>query len=111
VECVTLDDFADANSITSIAYAKIDIEGHELFALQGARRLLEGRRIGAIRFEFGSANVNSRTFFHDFWDMFNEYGYRLQRFVPGGATIPVDAYTERLEYFHGATNYIAVASS
>lgn len=111
VECVTLDDFADANAIGSVAFIKLDIEGHELFALQGAKRLLGERRVRAIQFEFGSANVNSRTFFRDFWDMFNEYDYQLHRFVPGGATIPVDKYNERLEYFHGATNYMAVAAS
>lgn len=108
VECVTLDEFAIENSIKKIDFAKLDIEGHELFALQGAKGLLEGHRISAVQFEFGSGNVNSRTFFRDFWDLFEGYGYNLHRYVPGGGTVAIKQYTERLEYFYGATNYLAV---
>lgn len=109
VDCVTIDEFAETNGIETIAFVKMDIEGHELFALQGAKRLLEKNRIHAIQFEFGSANVNSRTFFRDYWDMFKSFGYSIRRFIPGGSTIEINYYNERMEYFHGATNYLALA--
>ena len=58
-------------------------------------------------FEFGSANVNSRTFFRDFWDLLTGYGYRVERIIPGGGTPPSAATPRDLEYFRGATNYVA----
>lgn len=66
VDTVRLDDFADENDIAIITLLKLDIEGHEVFALRGAERLLAAGRIRALTFEFGSANINSRTFFRDF---------------------------------------------
>ena len=45
---------------------KMDIEGFELFALKGAQEALKGQ-IQLIQFEFGGANIDSRTFFKDFW--------------------------------------------
>lgn len=107
VPTIRLDDFAEAQGIESIALMKLDIEGHELFALRGATKLLESGRIRALTFEFGSANINSRTFFRDFWDLLTGFGYSIHRMVPGGGTIAVPRYSERLEYFRGATNYVA----
>ncbi|WP_083672127.1 FkbM family methyltransferase [Sphingomonas montana] len=107
VRTVTLDSFAETAGIGEIALAKMDIEGHELFALQGASGLLQAQRIRALTFEFGSVNVNSRTFFRDIWEYLTGYGYQIARMVPGGGTLPIRSYSERLEYFRGATNYVA----
>ena len=74
---------------------------------KGAARTLERGGISALTFEFGSGNVNSRTFFRDFWELLSGHGYRIERIIPGGRTVPVDNYGEELEYFRGATNYIA----
>jgi FkbM family methyltransferase len=41
VDATTIDEFCQQHSIESIDVLKIDIEGHELAALRGARRLLE----------------------------------------------------------------------
>ena len=110
VECVTLDAFVEKQGIDTVAFAKFDIEGHELFALKGASNLLAAQRITALQFEFGSANVNSRTFFRDFWDLLKGNGYNIYRVIPGGGRVEIERYSERLEYFHSATNYLAVAA-
>lgn len=49
VTCVTLDDALDGAA--PVGVLKIDIEGHELAALQGAERLLRARQIRDIVFE------------------------------------------------------------
>jgi hypothetical protein len=108
VGTIRLDDYADAHNVASVDLLKMDIEGHELFALRGATRLFDAGRVKALTFEFGSANVNSRTFFRDFWDMLVAYGFSISRIVPGGRLRQVPAYSESLEYFRGATNYVAV---
>ena len=63
VEVVTrsLDSIASEYGISSIDLLKMDIEGHELSALHGAKLLLSRRAVKALTFEFGSANVNSRN--------------------------------------------------
>jgi FkbM family methyltransferase len=49
VETQRLDDSFDSNSV--IAFLKIDVEGHELAVLEGARGLLKSKRIRDIVFE------------------------------------------------------------
>jgi FkbM family methyltransferase len=107
VTVVPLDDLLEVSGMTHVDFLKLDLEGHELFALKGARKYLEQGRISALSFEFGSANVNSRTFFRDMWELLGPLGYELYRIVPGGRTVKIVHYDETLEFFRGATNYIA----
>ncbi len=107
VPAITLDGYVHRNGIDRIDLLKMDIEGHELAALRGAVQTFEAGIIRTVSFEFGSANVNSRTFFRDFWDFFDERGFKLHRIIAGGGVVAVPRYGEDLEYFRGATNYIA----
>jgi len=104
----TIDAIIEQYDIKCVHYMKMDIEGHELEALKGASKSLEKGIIQALTFEFGSGNINSRTYFHDFWDMLFPLGYHFYRILPWGGLLPVLEYYEDLEYFRGATNYIAV---
>jgi len=111
VNIVTIDEIMDDFNIDFVDFMKLDIEGNELSALQGSRESLRTKRIGALTFEFGSGNINSRTYFHDFWDLLHTYGYAIKRICPGGVMLPIKAYSEDLEYFRSVTNYLAVSSS
>jgi FkbM family methyltransferase len=111
VPVVPLDDLLEADGMRHVDFLKLDLEGHELFALKGAQKYLELGRISALSFEFGSANVNSRTFFRDIWEFLRPLGYDLYRIVPGGRIVSVASYDENLEFFRGATNYIATLTS
>ena len=107
IDVTSVDDFLEARKIDWVDFVKMDIEGHELFALHGARRALESRKIGAFAFEFGTANVNSRTFFRDFWQILTSAGFKMWRITPGGRLLPVDDYYEDYEYFRSVSNYVA----
>ncbi|MEV6054373.1 FkbM family methyltransferase [Streptomyces sp. NPDC052107] len=111
VRVTTIDFEVESRGIHRIDLLKLDIEGAELAALLGARKTLERRRISTIAFEFGSANVYSRTFFRDFWDLLDPLGYRIWRIFPGGGLLPLTEYTEELEHFRGVSNYIASLKS
>jgi FkbM family methyltransferase len=111
VHVVRLDRELERRGVHHVDYLKMDVEGHELFVLRGLGAYLADHRVTALAFEFGAANVNSRTFFRDFWELLVPCGYRIWRIAPGGQLVEVPAYYESLEYFRGATNYLAVAAA
>lgn len=107
IKITTLDNYAHANQITKIDFLKIDVEGHELDVLHGGAKLLEGRAIECIQFEFGGCNIDTRTFFQDFWYLLvTEYKYSIYRITPLGVR-RCDKYSELDEIFT-TTNYLAV---
>jgi FkbM family methyltransferase len=108
VAVISIDSFMAQHAIESVDFMKMDIEGHELFALRGATKALTSGAIGAISFEFGSGNINSRTFFHDYWDLLTPYGYDIYRVLPRGRLLRIVRYDEDLEYYRGVSNYFAV---
>ena len=106
----TLDDIIEEHAIEVVDFMKMDIEGAELLALKGAAASFQARKIKAISFEFGSGNINSRTFFRDFWDFLNHHNFSIHRVLPGGKTLLIEEYYEDLEYFRGVANYVAAVT-
>ena len=94
------------NPNTIIDYVKIDVEGHELNVLEGFGSLI--KNMGLIQFEFGGSNIDTRTFFQDFWHFFKNklYDFSIYRIAPNGL-IPITHYSESDECFQ-TTNYIAI---
>ncbi len=111
VPVTTLDTLIDARGIERIDFLKMDTEGHELWVLKGAQTLLEAGRIKTLTFEFGAGNVNSRTYFRDFWDLLSQYDYAIWRITPGGSRVEIKRYYEDLEMFRGVSNYVAIHRS
>jgi hypothetical protein len=107
VTTIAIDDYVAEHAVRRVDFMKVDTEGHDLSVLRGARRALEDGTIRALSFEFGSGNVNSRTFFRDFWDLLTPCGYRLARVLPSGRLLSVRQYYEDCEYFRGVSNYVA----
>ena len=108
IEVQTIDAFCLNQTIERIDFLKLDVEGHELSVLRGASRMLQEGRIGIIQFEFGPANIYSRTFFYDFWTLLTDE-FRIYRIVPNGI-VPLDYYGEHLEIFL-TTNFLAISRS
>jgi FkbM family methyltransferase len=104
IQLTTIDTFCDAEGIDRIHFLKLDVEGHELSALQGAARMLQEERIDFIQFEFGGCNIDSRTFYHDFHKLLDPQ-YSIHRIVRNGL-YPVGPYHEGLEIF-STINYLA----
>lgn len=107
VPVTTMDQAIENFGLDHVDFMKVDVEGAELLVLRGAQRALKDRFIRSFSFEFGSANIYSRVFFRDFWDLLSAHGYALWRIVPGGRLAPVPAYREDLEHFRGVSNYVA----
>ena len=83
---------------------KIDVEGHELDVLKGFGDLIVKTKL--VQFEFGGTNIDTRTFFQDFWYFFTKKNFRIYRISPKGKIL-INKYDEKHEYFL-TTNYIAV---
>jgi FkbM family methyltransferase len=77
VTTTTLDAYCVEHGIPRIDLLKLDIEGHELDALNGAAELFRRHAIGMVMFEFGGCNIDTRTFFRDFWHFFGDAGMQL----------------------------------
>jgi FkbM family methyltransferase len=105
VDIVDLASFCANEGIRCIDLLKLDVEGSELQILEGAAPMLEAGAIGVIQFEFGGCNIDSRTFFQDFWYELSGR-YDMYRIVKDGLW-PIPAYEERLERFT-TTNYVAI---
>lgn len=101
----TIDSFCEAQDIGRIDFLKLDVEGHEVSILRGARRMLGEDRISMIQFEFGPANIYSRTYFYDFWSTLAER-FDIFRIIPQGI-VPISFYGEHREVFL-TTNYLAI---
>lgn len=106
IQLVTLDAFCEQRGIDRVDLLKLDLEGGELDALRGARRLLEVDAIAMIQFEFGQASLGARTFFSDLFGLLTRR-FKIYRILPNGLE-PIAAYHETLEVFM-STNYLAVS--
>ena len=89
----------------NIDLLKLDIEGTEIKVIEDIKNNLD--KIHLIQFEFGEANIGSRTFFKDFWDIFNENNFLVYRYTHKNFLIEIKEYTEYDEFFR-YTNYIAI---
>jgi FkbM family methyltransferase len=105
VQTITLDSYCEQQNIGTVDFLKLDVEGYELAVLRGATGLLHSRRVAALQFEFGGCNVDTRTFFRDFWELLTSRGYQLHRVTPFGLR-RISKYREADEYFL-TTNYFA----
>ena len=102
----TLDNYCCENGIKHIHLLKIDVEGHELDVLNGANKMFSEQSIDLVTFEFGGCNIDTRTFFQDFYYFFYEKKMKLFRITPSGYLFPIRKYKEQYEQFI-TTNFIA----
>ena len=104
IKLSTVDIYCKNNNINEIHFLKMDIEGNELNALKGAKRMLENNNIHFIQFEFGGCNIDSRTYFQDFYYLLKDK-YRIYRILKDGL-LEISTYKETYEIFT-TINYLA----
>jgi hypothetical protein len=107
VETITIDEYVASGEIDTVDYMKIDVEGHEMAVIRGAHRSIEQGIVRALSFEFGQADVVSRTFFRDFWQYLTDLKLRIYRLGHDGRAIHIPRYSYDLESFRGVANYVA----
>lgn len=76
VETLTIDSICETNGIENISILKMDIQGGELDALKGARRMLQEGRIGLIYSEVCFVRFyENQPLFHHLCCHLEDYGY------------------------------------
>ncbi len=103
----TLDNYCLEHAIERIHLLKLDIEGHELDALAGAAGMFAKDAIDIVQFEFGGTNIDTKTFFRDFWYFFSNNNMKILRITPTAYLFPIKSYREMDEQFR-TTNFIAI---
>lgn len=103
VSTVVIDEFLASAGLGEIDIVKMDVEGHEMAVFQGMQRTLAGPHAPqVIQFEFGGCNIDSRTFFRDFYLLLKDR-YHFFRQTPFSLEL-MTAYVEADECFR-TTNF------
>jgi FkbM family methyltransferase len=99
-----LDNYLEAFTEPFPNIVKMDIEGYEIKCLTGAGTFV--KRFKIVQFEFGEINVDSKTYFKDFYKLFRDLDFKIYR-ITRGKPIEIRQYNESLETF-AVTNYLAI---
>jgi FkbM family methyltransferase len=99
----TIDSFCAEQAIKKINLLKLDVEGNELNAMLGAKKMIDSGAIDYIQFEFGACNIDSKVFFRDIFS-FLKNKYKIYRILKKGL-FEIKIYREPLELFV-TTNYL-----
>ncbi len=100
VDVTSLDVWCTENDVKHIDLLKLDLEGYDLYALEGARRLLETQSISSFVFEYGSGWIGSNRYLGEAASYVQDVGYKLFKLF-NGFVVPVN-YDVRYETFAGA---------
>ena len=100
------DEYIEENGISKIDFVKIDVEGHELEVLEGFGKYLNSDFIDYIQFEYGGANLDSRTNLNDFYNLFTAKGFVICKIMKNH--LEVRSYDPRYENFI-LQNFVAVS--
>lgn len=84
VELKRLDSYIKENSIDHIDFIKIDVEGHELRALEGFGKYLDGRFIDFIQFEYGGAILDSHTSLMELYKFLESKEFKIAKIMYKG---------------------------
>ena len=101
----SLDNFCAQHDINFIDFLKLDVEGNELKVLQGAEKMVTGKKIKYIQFEFGGTDIDARIYFKDFYTLLSP-NYKLYRILKNGIR-SINKYKETEEIFT-TTNFLAI---
>ena len=106
IELKTIDGFCSDQAIEKLHFLKLDVEGNEFNVMKGSERMIKDSRVDFIQFEFGGCNIDSRTYFQDFYYLLNPT-YRIYRILQDGFRF-IEKYNEKQEIFI-TTNYLCVS--
>lgn len=106
VEAVRLDSYIEESNVKHIHFLKMDIEGHELAALEGLGHYLSQQYIDFVQFEYGGANLDSHSSLIELFKVFDDTGFVVAKVMPKG--LDIRSYYPWMDNFEYA-NYVAIS--
>jgi FkbM family methyltransferase len=106
VQTLRLDNYIASKNMHHVHFIKLDIEGHEMFALEGMGRYLDRAFVDFIQFEYGGANLDSHTSLMELFTLFEKKGFVVAKIMPGG--LQIRSYQPWMDNFQYA-NYVAIS--
>jgi FkbM family methyltransferase len=104
VEAITLDSFCDELQIKSIDYLKLDVEGAEIFALIGAKKMLKDKAIKYLQFEISQKMLEGlNTGAKEVFDYLLSLGYESHIITDDG--VIGDVVFDSNDFYN---NYVAI---
>jgi FkbM family methyltransferase len=80
-EMLTLDEYCQTNSIDSVDFLKIDVEGAEYRVLTGFWKRICAQRVHCLQFEYGAFSTQTRFLLRDYYSLLCE-GYWVGKIYP-----------------------------
>lgn len=77
IPSMTLDHYCDVNSIESIDFIKIDVEGAEKMIIEGAEKMFKDKKIKAGLFEIGETLKDAGTSEQEIATILENHGYNI----------------------------------
>lgn len=102
VQAVTIDDYCREKSIETIDLLKLDVEGAELQALQGASAMLKEKQVACVSYEFGQTTFDMGNTPAGIEQFLNSVGYKTRNLIstqplfPGGSAAQTAQYAMHL---------------
>lgn len=106
IKLTTLDNYISENRIPKIDFLKLDVEGHETQAIEGASFLIENKLINYIQFEYNNNWEAAGNNLENVFLKLTKYGYKFYRLAIWGK-IPIRNFDRKLENFIHS-NYVAI---
>ncbi|WP_299250036.1 FkbM family methyltransferase [uncultured Cytophaga sp.] len=106
INLIRLDTYIQERNIVHIHLLKIDVEGHEIAAFNGLGDFLNAEFIDVIQFEYGGANIDSRTYLKDFFMLLETRGFQLFKIQKN--SLEPSSYRAIMENFKHS-NFIAIS--
>ena len=106
VKVSTVDEIIIEQKLQKIHLLKVDVEGHDLQVLQGAKSAIENNIVQVIQFEFTKNNSTAKVFMKDFFDLLTP-NFRLYRMLPYGL-LPLNQYNPSIHEIFAYQNIICL---
>lgn len=100
------DDYCTEHKIGHINLMKVDVEGHELSVFSGFGEFFTTDNIDLVQFEYGGANLDSKSSLLELFEFFTKKGFLLTKIMRSG--LEKRSYHPRLENFV-YQNWVAVS--
>lgn len=99
VKAKTILEIKEEFKVDKITLIKIDIEGAEVEAIYGMRKLLYDREVDYIQLEYNQTWISAKKSMKDIFDIAQEYKYSMFR-ISLHELIPLERYTPLLDDFN-----------